>query len=125
MIRFTAIGLAALMLAGAPAFAQEAPVTPDAPAATTEATQRFSVDTKMSALIADPKARVVVGQFFDSRRVAAGQPEMSPEESAGLMDMIGDLSPRELSNFPQANLDEEALEQLNALLAAIPEDDAQ
>lgn len=110
---------AAILSVAAPACAQTA--APVAPAAgSSVATPRWSVDSKMSDLIADPQASVVVGAFFERRRVAAGQPKMTDEEGAGLMQMIGDLTPRELSNFPQANMDEEALEELNAALAAIP-----
>ena len=83
-------------------------------------TPRFSIDTKFSVLIADAQAREVVGAFFERRRIAANQPAMSEEESAGLMQMIGDLTPRELAHFPQANLDDEGLEELNQALAAIP-----
>lgn len=100
--------------AAAPALAQ----TP-APAAATPAA-KFTVDTTMGALTADPQAKVVVGEFFEKRRIAAGAPPMTPEESAGLAQMIAGLSPRQLAEFPQANLDDAALTELNALLAAIP-----
>lgn len=89
-------------------------------AAATAPAARFSIDSKFSALMVDEQARAVVGAFFERRRIAAGQPEMSEAESAGLMEMIGDLTPRELAHFPQANLDDAALEELNRLLAAIP-----
>lgn len=109
---FLALGVAAQACAQ-PSIAVVAPMQE-------AAAPRFSIDTKFSELIADPQASKVVGDFFESRRIAANQPAMSEEESAGLMQMIGDLTPRELANFPQANLDDEALEELNQALAAIP-----
>lgn len=119
----TAILAAAILAIAVPACAQTAsapPAVSPPAAASPAAAPRWSVDTKMSALVADPQAAAVVAAFFEKRRIAAGQPKMSDEESAGLMQMIGDLTPRELSNFPQANLDEEALEELNQALAAVP-----
>lgn len=101
--------------AAAPALAQ----TP-APAAAATPAAKFSVDTPMGVLTADAQAKVVVGEFFEKRRIAAGAPPMTPEESAGLAQMIAGLSPRQLAEFPQANLDDAALTELNALLAAIP-----
>lgn len=101
--------------AAAPALAQ----TP-APAAAATPAAKFSVDTPMGVLTADAQAKVVVGDFFEKRRIAAGAPPMTPEESAGLAQMIAGLSPRQLAEFPQANLDDAALTELNALLAAIP-----
>jgi hypothetical protein len=117
MIRRIAF-VAALSLAGlaAPALAQTAP----APAAATPAKPKFSVDMTMAELTADPQARVVVGAFFERRRIAAGAPPMTPEETASISEMIAGLTPRQLAEFPQANLDDAALAELDAALAAIP-----
>ena len=114
MIRSLALA-AALVLTTAPAIAQ---TSADPAPAASEA--RFTVDTTMAELIADPQAKVVVGAFFEKRRIAAGAPPMTPEESAGLAEMIGGLSPRQLAEFPQANLDDAAVAELDALLRAIP-----
>lgn len=117
MIRQLALAAAfALTASAAPALAQ----TPAAPTAATTPAAKFSIDTPMGELTSDPQAKVVVGQFFEKRRIAAGAPPMTPEESAGLAEMIAGLSPRQLAEFPQANLDDAALAELNALLAAIP-----
>lgn len=114
MIRSLAIAAAlTLTAAAAPALAQ----TP-APAAQPAA--KFTVDTPMAEISADPQAKVVLGDFFEKRRIAAGAPAMTPEESAGLAEMIGGLSPRQLAEFPQANLDDAALAELDALLRAVP-----
>ena len=115
MIRSLALA-AALVLTTVPALAQTS--ADPAPAAASEA--RFTVDTTMAELIADPQAKVVVGAFFEKRRIAAGAPPMTPEETAGLAEMIGGLSPRQLAEFPQANLDDAAVAELDALLRAIP-----
>lgn len=119
MIRRIAL-VAALSLAGvaAPALAQTAP--PPAPAAEAPAKPKFSIDMTMADLTADPQARVVVGAFFERRRIAAGQPPMTPEETASISEMIAGLTPRQLAEFPQANLDDAALAELDAALAAIP-----
>ena len=113
-----------LVLAAALTFtaAAAAPALAQTPAPATAATpaSKFSVDTPMGVLTADAQAKVVVGEFFEKRRIAAGAPPMTPEESAGLAQMIAGLSPRQLAEFPQANLDDAALTELNALLAAIP-----
>ncbi|GAA0217060.1 hypothetical protein QOZ96_002597 [Brevundimonas nasdae] len=115
MIRSLAIAAAlALTAVAAPAMAQ----TP-APAAAQPA-PKFTVDTTMAEISADPQAKVVLGDFFEKRRIAAGAPAMTPEESAGLAEMIGGLSPRQLAEFPQANLDDAALAELDALLRAVP-----
>lgn len=117
MIRQLALTAAfALTAAAAPVLAQ----TPVAPPAATTPAAKFSIDTPMGELTSDPQAKVVVGQFFEKRRIAAGAPPMTPEETAGLAEMIAGLSPRQLAEFPQANLDDAALAELNALLAAIP-----
>jgi len=118
MIRALAIAAALTLAAAAPALAQ----TPASPAT---AAAKFSVDTPMGVLTTDPQAKVVVGQFFEKRRIAAGAPPMTPEESAGLAEMIAGLTPRQLAEFPQANLDDAALTELNALLAAIPAEPVQ
>lgn len=116
-----AIAMSTLVLATAnQACAVSPAVVADAAQTAPASTPRFSIDTKFSELVADPQAREVIGAFFEKRRIAANQPAMSEEESAGLMQMIGDLTPRELSNFPQANLDDAALEELNQALAALP-----
>lgn len=121
MIRRIAL-VAALSLAGAaaPALAQTAP----APAAQAPAKPKFSVDMTMAELTADPQARVVVGAFFERRRIAAGAPPMTPEETASISEMIAGLTPRQLAEFPQANLDDAALAELDAALAAIPAEPA-
>lgn len=120
MIRSLALA-ATLSLAAAPALAQNpAPAAPPAPAAAPAAPAKYSVDNTMAELTADPQARVVVGAFFERRRIAAGAPPMTPEETASISEMIAGLTPRQLAEFPQANLDDAALEELNALLAAIP-----
>jgi hypothetical protein len=122
MIRRIAL-VAALSLAGAlagaaaPALAQTAA---PAPAAETPNKPKFSVDMTMAELTADPQARVVVGAFFERRRIAAGAPPMTPEETASISEMIAGLTPRQLAEFPQANLDDAALAELDAALAAIP-----
>jgi len=117
MIRRIAF-VAALSLAGiaAPALAQTAPP----PAAEAPAKPKFTIDMTMAELTADPQARVVVGAFFERRRIAAGQPPMTPEETASISEMIAGLTPRQLAEFPQANLDDAALAELDAALAAIP-----
>jgi hypothetical protein len=117
MIRSLALAFTlAVTAVAAPAMAQTAA---PAPAPATPA-PKFTVDTTMAELIADPQAKVVVGAFFEKRRIAAGAPPMTPEESAGLAEMIGGLSPRQLAEFPQANLDDAAVAELDALLRAIP-----
>ena len=121
MIRQLALTAAfALTAAAAPALAQTPAAPPAAPPAATTPAAKFSIDTPMGELTSDPQAKVVVGQFFEKRRIAAGAPPMTPEETAGLAEMIAGLSPRQLAEFPQANLDDAALAELNALLAAIP-----
>ncbi len=118
MIRRIAL-IAALSLVGAaPALAQTAPAP--APAAEAQAKPKFSIDMTMADLTADPQARVVVGAFFERRRIAAGAPPMTPEETASISEMIAGLTPRQLAEFPQANLDDAALAELDAALAAIP-----
>lgn len=121
MIRRIAF-IAALSLVGAaaPALAQTAPST--AAPAEASAKPKFSVDMTMAELTADPQARVVVGAFFERRRIAAGAPPMTPEETASISEMIAGLTPRQLAEFPQANLDDAALAELDAALAAIPAD---
>lgn len=123
MIRSIAL-VAALSLAGAaaPALAQTAA---PAPAAETPNKPKFSIDMTMAELTADPQARVVVGAFFERRRIAAGAPPMTPEETASISEMIAGLTPRQLAEFPQANLDDAALAELDAALAAIPAQPAQ
>jgi len=118
MIRHIAFAAVLTLAATGPALAQT-------PAPSAEAAVKFSVDTPMGVLTTDPQAKVVVGQFFEKRRIAAGAPPMTPEESAGLAEMIAGLTPRQLAEFPQANLDDAALTELNALLAAIPSEPAQ
>lgn len=118
MIRRIAL-IAALSLVGAaPALGQTAPAP--APVAEASAKPKFSIDVTMAELTADPQARVVVGAFFERRRIAAGSPPMTPEETASIGEMIGGLTPRQLAEFPQANLDDAALAELDAALAAIP-----
>jgi hypothetical protein len=119
MIRSIAL-VAALSFAGAaaPALAQTAPAP--APTAEAQAKPKFSIDMTMAELTADPQARVVVGAFFERRRIAAGAPPMTPEETASIGEMIAGLTPRQLAEFPQANLDDAALAELDAALAAIP-----
>lgn len=117
MIRSLAFAAAlVLTAAAAPALAQ----TSAAPTPAAAPAPKFTVDTTMAELIADPQAKIVVGAFFEKRRIAAGAPPMTPEESAGLAEMIGGLSPRQLAEFPQANLDDAAVAELDALLRAIP-----
>ncbi|GAW40954.1 hypothetical protein SH203_01357 [Brevundimonas sp. SH203] len=121
MIRNIALATALVLTVGATsALAQATAPATAAPAAEATAAPRFTVDTTMAELIADPQAKVVVGAFFEKRRIAAGAPAMTPEESAGLAEMIGGLSPRQLAEFPQANLDDAAVAELDALLRAIP-----
>lgn len=121
MIRSLALAATFSLVAAAPALAQNpAPTAPPAPAAAPAAPAKFSVDNTMAELTADPQARVVVGAFFERRRIAAGAPPMTPEETASISEMIAGLTPRQLAEFPQANLDDAALEELNTLLAAIP-----
>lgn len=108
----------ALTAVAAPALAQTAPAAPAAAAAK----PKFSIDMTMADLTADPQARVVVGAFFERRRIAAGAPPMTPEETASISEMIAGLTPRQLAEFPQANLDDAALAELDAELAAIPAD---
>lgn len=121
MIRSLALAAAlALTAVAAPALAQTAPAAPAAAAAK----PKFSIDMTMADLTADPQARVVVGAFFERRRIAAGAPPMTPEETASISEMIAGLTPRQLAEFPQANLDDAALAELDAELAAIPADGA-
>ncbi|MET4685239.1 hypothetical protein [Brevundimonas faecalis] len=121
MIRRLTLAAALVLTAGAaPALAQTPAQAPAKSAAEAAPAPRFTVDTTMAELIADPQAKVVVGAFFEKRRIAAGAPPMTPEESAGLAEMIGGLSPRQLAEFPQANLDDAAVAELDALLRAIP-----
>jgi hypothetical protein len=118
----------ALGTAAAPSSAQIPPVAPapaQSPAASPAsaapaAAQRYSIDTKFSVLFADPRAAEVVHAFFHKRRVAAGKPEYSPEERARMAETIADMTPREIAQYPDADLDDAALAELDALLAQVP-----
>jgi hypothetical protein len=118
----------ALGAAAASSSAQAPPAAPtpvQSPAASpasaaAAAAQRYSIDTKFSVLFADPKAAEVVHAFFHKRRVAAGKPEYSPEERAHMAEMIADMTPREIAQYPDADLDDAALAELDALLAQVP-----
>jgi hypothetical protein len=52
--------------------------------------------------------------------VAAGKPEQTEEERAQTMELIRDMTPREVAQYPQADLDDAALAELDALLAKVP-----
>ena len=124
---FVCVGLAlALAAAGAPGLAQNQPAaqapapqtlapqtlapqaptaappeaTKSAPASAPASTQRYSVDSKFSDLLADPKAADVVRAFFRKRRAAAGKPDPSPDEEAHTIELIRDMTPREVSRIP-------------------------
>jgi hypothetical protein len=100
-----------------PAGSAQAPAaTPAVPAAPT----RYSIDTRFGDLFADPNAAKVVREFFRKRRIAAGKPEQTPEDQASTMEMVKDMTPREVAQYPQADLDDAALEELDAALAKVP-----
>ena len=80
----------------------------------------YTLDTKIADIFADPKARDVFGEFFRKRGEAAGQPEASPEDQANIAQVIKNFTPRQLATFPQANLDEDALNALGEALAKVP-----
>lgn len=124
MIRRIALVAVLSFGAAAPAQAQAQTAPAPAPAAEAQAKPKFSIDMTMAELTADPQARVVVGAFFERRRIAAGAPPMTPEETASISEMIAGLTPRQLAEFPQANLDDAALAELDAALAAIPDQPA-
>ena len=101
----------------APSLAQAQP-----PAATTAPAsgRPYSIDTKLSDLLADPRAAEVVKTFVRERRAASGKPDLTAEQQARLIARVRFLTPREVSQFPQANMDDAALAVLAARLAQIP-----
>jgi hypothetical protein len=125
--RIIGAGLALALASAAPTHAQtqppaSAPATPPAsgtPAAPAPAT-RYSIDSKFSELFADPNAAQVVRDFFHKRRLAAGKPEQTPEELAQTMELVHDMTPREVAQYPQAGLDDAGLAELDAALAKVP-----
>jgi hypothetical protein len=62
----------------------------------------------------------VLRDFVQAQRVAAGEPALSPEDQAHLIKMVRNMTPREVSGYPQAHMDEAALSKLNAELAQLP-----
>ena len=108
-----AAGMMAMALCGAPLSAAQAQQA-------SAAQPHFTLDTKIADIFADANARTVFGEFFRKRGEAAGQPEASPEEQANTAQIIKNFTPRQLTAFPQANLDEEGLKALGDALAKVP-----
>jgi hypothetical protein len=109
------IGLAlAIATAGAPCFAA------DAPDGAKLVKASYSVDSRISDLIANPTAAGVLRSFVQQQRVAAGKPELTAEQQTHMVQMIQNMTPREVARFPQVHLDDAGLSKLNALLAQIP-----
>lgn len=126
---YAAAGLAlALAAAATPSLAQtQPPASPASPAASAPAASpaapasaRYSIDTKFSVLFADPNAGPLVLDFFRKRRLAAGEAAQSPQDEQQNMDLIHDMTPREVAQYPEAHLDDAALAELDALLAKVP-----
>jgi hypothetical protein len=113
----------ALAAAAGPGLAQTPPAaSPPASdsSASPAASARYSIDTKFSVLFADPNAGPLVREFFRKRRLAAGEAAQTPDEEAQSAQLIADMTPREVSQYPQAHLDDAALAELDAELAKVP-----
>ena len=114
--RILSIGLAVVLAAAsAPAFAMNA----SSPAATAPSGSRYSIDTKISELLANPAVADVLRSFVQQQIVAAGKPAPSAEEEAHLIKMVHNMTPRQVARFPQAHMNAEALNRLNTLLAQV------
>jgi hypothetical protein len=81
---------------------------------------RYTVDTTISDLLANPKAAQVLQAFVQQKRVEAGKPALTTEQEMHMVQMIENMTPRQVAKFPQVHLDDAGLDQLNALLAQIP-----
>ena len=111
--RIMNIGLALALTAWtAPCLALATPSSPPAK-------NRYSVDTTISDLLANPKAAQVLQAFVQKKRVEAGKPELTAEQETRMVQMIQNMSPRQVAKFPQVHLDDAGLDQLNTLLAQI------
>lgn len=79
----------------------------------------FSVDSRIADLLRNPKAAQVLQAFVQKKRVEAGKPELTRDEEVRMIQMIQEMSPRQVAKFPQVHLDDAALDQLNTQLAQI------
>lgn len=110
---FLRMGLAlSLAACSAPCLAMNQPPSSSSPL--------YSIDTKIDKLLANPVAAQIVKAFVQKQRVAAGKPELTPEQQSRLIGVVGDMTPREVSKFPQVHMNAAALNELNMLLAQIP-----
>jgi hypothetical protein len=115
--KFLHLGMAMALVASA---APCAVLAKDSAAATASgAKSLYSVDSRIADLLRNPQAAQVLQAFVQKKRVEAGKPELTPEQESHMIQMVQEMSPRQVAKFPQVHLDDAALDQLNAQLAEV------